>query len=79
MELAKAMRQKNPQQGIAMFTAGMSDSAARSCRRLKIPVLWKPCQLQALPRLREAARAIKKKKVAKKTVQRRKGRKVRGK
>ena len=75
LELAKRLRQKHPQQRMAMFTAGMPDSAVRSCGRLKIPVLWKPCDANALPRLLEALIANGKKKVAKKTVRRREAKK----
>ena len=70
LELAKAMRQKNPKQDVAMFTGGMPVSAVRSCGRLKIPVLWKPCDEQALLRLLKAVMAIKKKRVGKKIVHR---------
>jgi DNA-binding NtrC family response regulator len=76
LELAKAMRRKNPKQGVAMFTAGMSASAVRSCRRLKIPVLWKPCFGEDLLPVLKAAMATKK--LPTKTVQSRspkKGRK----
>jgi DNA-binding NtrC family response regulator len=79
LQLAEAMRQKTPKQSVVMFTAGMSDSAVRSCRKLKIPVLWKPCDFQALPRLLKATMAAKKKKVVKKTVHHRKVKKGRGK
>jgi DNA-binding NtrC family response regulator len=65
LQLAKAMRQKAPKQPIVMFTAGMSDSAVRSCRELKIPILSKVDDFEALPRLLKATMAAKKKKVEK--------------
>jgi DNA-binding NtrC family response regulator len=66
LELAKSMRQKNSKQGVAMFTAGMSDSAVRSCKHLKIPILWKPCEGKALVPVLKAAKATKKTTAAKK-------------
>jgi len=75
LELAKALRQKNPKQDVAMFTGGMPVSAVRSCGRLKIPVLWKPCDEQALPRLLNDVMAIKKKRVGKGIVHRQKAKK----
>jgi DNA-binding NtrC family response regulator len=68
LELAKSMRQKNSKQGVAMFTAGMSDSAVRSCKHLKIPILWKPCEAKALALVLKAAMATRKKKAARKRV-----------
>lgn len=71
LELAKSIRQKNSKQGIAMFTAGMSDSNVRSCKHLKIPILWKPSQGESLVPVLKTAMATSKKKATKKRVNRR--------
>jgi DNA-binding NtrC family response regulator len=72
IQLAEAMRQKTPKQPVVMFTAGMPDSAVRSCRKLKIPVLWKPCEPEELPRLLKAVMATEKTKIVKEELRRRK-------
>jgi len=74
LELAKALRQKNPKQGVAMFTGGIPDWVVRSCKDLNIPVMWKPSDGQELPHLLKAAMGKKNRKPFKKKLKKGKGR-----
>jgi len=49
LELAKALREKNPSQGIAMFTGGVPESVEQSCSDLHIPILSKLTDGDDLP------------------------------